>query len=114
RWPDRADCRQECLSQIEAHPKECLVRSILSEWYARKKCIYCRQGFEEIQWAVQKPALLVDGTAVACDLIPAERLLEVLATAKPICFSCHTATEWVKANPDLVTNRTIEKRPDSR
>jgi len=30
RWPERAGCGQECLSQIEASPVECLVRNILT------------------------------------------------------------------------------------
>src|SRR5260370_33536806 len=27
-WPERAGCGQECLSQIQAAPEECLVRDI--------------------------------------------------------------------------------------
>jgi hypothetical protein len=31
RWPERAGCGQQCLSQIEASPGECLVRNILTK-----------------------------------------------------------------------------------
>jgi hypothetical protein len=33
RWPERHDCGQECLSQIEADPEKCLVWNIVSNWY---------------------------------------------------------------------------------
>lgn len=106
RWPERAGCGQECLSQIEGHPENCLVRTILEDWYAAKTCVFCGQPIGSIQWAVQKPALLVEREQTrSCDEIPAERLHEVLATAKPVCFGCHTATRWVREHPDLVVDR---------
>jgi hypothetical protein len=115
RWPERAGCGQGCLSQIEASPESCLVRSILSDWYGNKECAYCHQRFGEIQWSVRKPALLIDGkTSTACDSIPADHLLEVLAAAKPVCFACHTATSWVREHPDLVTDRSTRNLPGSR
>src|SRR4051812_21294683 len=36
RWPERAGCGQECLSQIEASPEGCLVRKLLEKWYEGK------------------------------------------------------------------------------
>ncbi len=115
RWPEHADCGQECLSQIEAGPEGCLVRTILSQWYADKKCVFCGQPFGDIQWSVRKPALLIGGE-VSTDYgsIPAERLPEVLATAKPVCFACHTATAWVREHPDLVTDRSNKESSENR
>jgi hypothetical protein len=31
RWPERENCGQDCLSQIEASPEDCLVRSIVTK-----------------------------------------------------------------------------------
>ncbi len=111
RWPERAGCGQECLSQIEAGPEGCLVRTILSQWYANKVCAFCGQPFGNIQWAVQKPALLTGGQ-VSVDIasIAADKLPEILADAKPVCFACHTATSWVRQHPDLVTDRSSNKQ----
>src|SRR5215472_15828373 len=36
RWPERSDCGQECLHEIEASPEECLIRNILTKWYEGK------------------------------------------------------------------------------
>ena len=40
RWPERADCGQECLQQIELAPEECLVKNFVARWYEGKKCAY--------------------------------------------------------------------------
>ena len=31
RWPERQDCGQECLAQVESAPDGCLVRNILTQ-----------------------------------------------------------------------------------
>ena len=111
RWPERAGCGQQCLSQIEDGPEGCLVRTILSGWYAGKSCIFCNQPFGPIQWSVRKPALLMEGqVSVDIDTIAAEQLPETLAKAKPVCFACHTASTWVREHPGLVTDRSNKKR----
>jgi hypothetical protein len=110
RWPERAGCGQECLSQIEASPGECLVRNILTKWYAGKVCAWCGQPFGEIDWAGSKPALLgADGVSVEWSEIPAERLQETLAAASPVCFACHMANKLVREHPELAVDRARPK-----
>src|SRR5512144_439621 len=41
RWPERQDCGQECLAQIEAAPEDCLARTILAKWYEGATCALC-------------------------------------------------------------------------
>jgi hypothetical protein len=106
RWPERAGCGQECLSQIEAAPQGCLVRNIVGKWYEGKVCASCKLPFHEIQWQVSKPALLLaDKTSVEWNRVPAERLQEVLATAEPLCCSCYLAARIVAERPDLAVER---------
>jgi hypothetical protein len=106
RWPERAGCGQECLSQVAASPEDCLVRGILAKWYAGKVCTSCGQPFGEIQWAVRKPALLsADKVAVDWSQVRAESLHEVLETALPVCFACHLAHTLVRDHPELVVER---------
>src|SRR5689334_8275968 len=38
RWPERQDCGQDCLQQIEADPENCLVWNIVAKWYEGKEC----------------------------------------------------------------------------
>jgi hypothetical protein len=107
RWPERAGCGQECVSQIHEAPEGCLVRNILAEWYRGKSCASCGQHFGEIEWEIRKPALIsADKVSIEWSLVAAERLPETLQTALPVCFACHMANTLVREHPDLVTDRS--------
>src|SRR5215470_11462087 len=58
RWPERHDCGQECLRQIEADPENCLLWNIVSHWYEGKTCVYCHQRFGQLHRLDHAPALL--------------------------------------------------------
>jgi hypothetical protein len=106
RWPERAGCGQQCLSQVEAAPEDCLVRHILAHWYAGKRCVSCGQPFGAISLAGAKPAVLcTDKESVEWSEIPADRLPETLATAAPICFACHMGNVLVRTHPELAVDR---------
>jgi len=107
RWPKRAGCGQECLSQIHASPEGCLVRNTLARWYQGKTCAFCGKPFGEIEWAGQKPALLrADKMSLDWSRVPAEQLTETLETALPVCFACHMANTLVREHPDLAIDRS--------
>ena len=106
RWPERAGCGQQCLTQIAAAPEDCLVRNILVRWYAGRKCSSCGQPIGEISLAGSKPAvLLADKVTVEWGQIPADQLQDTLAGALPVCFACHMANTLVREHPELVVDR---------
>jgi hypothetical protein len=106
RWPERAGCGQECLSQVHESPEGCLVRSILVQWYEGKCCASCQQPFGDISLVGVKPAvLLADKVSLEWSEIPVERLREILASASPICFACHMGNTLVRKHPELVVDR---------
>ena len=108
RWPERAGCGQQCLSQIEASPEDCLVRNILSRWYEGKSCAWCGLPFGEVQWNVRKPALLEEsGVSLEWSAIPAEKLQETLAASLPVCFACHLANTLVREHPEVAIKRPV-------
>jgi hypothetical protein len=41
-WPERQNCGQECLSQIEADPEGCMVWHMVDDWYKGKSCAYAK------------------------------------------------------------------------
>jgi hypothetical protein len=107
RWPERAGCGQECLTQIAASPEDCLVRNILTKWYRGKVCASCGRPFGDIEWSGQKPALLrADRISVEWSQVPADKLSEVMAASLPLCFACHMANTLVREHPELVVDRT--------
>lgn len=113
RWPERQDCGQECVAQIEASPEGCLVRHILSEWYEDRFCYFCRKGFGPIHWGDNQPALMApDRRLFEWNQIPPETLPGVLATHQPVCWNCYVAKTFHDQFPDLVTER--RPRPERR
>jgi hypothetical protein len=106
RWPEREDCGQECLHQIEAAPEDCLVRTILTKWFHSQTCALCGHAFESVEsWGHKTAFLEAGGRTVEWGDLPAERLPEFLATCKPICWNCHVAEAFRRQNPELVTDR---------
>jgi hypothetical protein len=106
RWPEKAGCGQDCLSQVEANPALCMVWNIVHEWYAGKKCVYCGKPFAHIEWHDHRPALRSPAgkTVQWVDLRP-ETLPQVFETHQPVCWDCHIAETFRREHPDLVTDR---------
>src|SRR5690349_25178101 len=50
RWPEKQECAQECLQQIEADPKACLVWTIMNHSPQAKKFAYCHKPSTEVHW----------------------------------------------------------------
>jgi len=106
-WPERQNCGQECLKQIEAAPEDCLVRTLLTRWYSGKTCAICRKPLGEIQWIEHKPALLSpDHITVEWREVAPEHVPEVLQSYLPVCWNCHVAATFRRKFPDLVVDRS--------
>ncbi len=106
RWPEREACGQECLEQIVAAPEDCLVRTIVSNWYRGQTCLYCGKPFGEINWLEHPPALVAsDLKTVEWKDVPAEKLPELFSTHWPVCWNCHIAQTFRREHPDLVVDR---------
>jgi hypothetical protein len=106
RWPERQDCGQECLAQIEIAPHDCLVRSVVDRWYADKNCVYCGKAIGKVDWANHQPALMDHNRAtVQWNEVPPERIPELLARCWPVCWNCHISESFRRAFPSMVIER---------
>jgi hypothetical protein len=106
RWPERQNCGQECLTQIEKQPSDCQVQRMLTNWYQGKFCVYCRRPFTDIHWHDHKPALLSpERELVEWQDIEIEKLPEILESHYAVCWNCLIAESFRKEYPDLVTER---------
>jgi len=111
RWPERQDCGQECLQQIEVDPANCLVWNIVSHWYEGKKCVFCHKTFGELRHLDHAPALLDrDHKTVEWRELRREQLPEVFATYRPVCWNCHVAGTFRRLHPELVVDRAPEPK----
>jgi hypothetical protein len=110
RWPEKRDCGQECLSQVNADPESCLVWSMVAAWYRGKSCAYCQKPFSGIHWHDRHPALLSpERVAKQWNEIPAEKLPEVFQTYLPVCWNCYIAETFRRENADQVLDRGWER-----
>jgi hypothetical protein len=107
RWPEKAGCGQQCLSQVEASPEDCLVRNILAKWFEGKVCAVCGRPVGEIHEIGSEPALLrADKVTVEWKQVPVDQLLDTLAASEAICYACHMASTLVREHPELVVDRS--------
>lgn len=106
RWPLHENCGQECLTQLDVAPAECLVQGVLMRWYDSKSCVYCGKPFEEIHWASHKPALQSpDGKLVEWREVLIHDIETVMRTHLPVCWDCHIAQSFRRDHPELVVYR---------
>jgi hypothetical protein len=107
RWPERQDCGQECLLQVELAPEDCLLRNILVNWYAGKECVFCGRQFGKIHSIDHKPAMLgPDGKMVAWEELAAEKVPEMMTTHSPVCWDCYITQTFCREHPQSVVDRT--------
>lgn len=120
RWPEREDCDQACLCEIEENPVSCLVRERLREWYSDRSCVKCGRSFsnvdsyDHVAWVSydKKPALIdpQDQSIVEWSNVSPTDLLNRLETHEPICWDCTIIETFRRAHPENVTDRDFTFR----
>jgi len=109
RWPERQNCGQECLKQIEIDAQGCLVWNIVSKWYEGKNCVYCHKPISPLHHLDHAPALLAPNfKTIEWNQLRPEQLPEVFATHRPVCWNCHIAQNFRHVHPELVVDREPE------
>src|SRR5208282_315956 len=58
RWPERRDCDQACLCEIEANPEAHQAWTVAAKWFAGKNCAYCGNAIEPVKHLDRMPALV--------------------------------------------------------
>ena len=114
RWPERADCGQECLGQIECAPDGCLVRERLAAWYHGARCVLCGLLIGPLHWYEYRPGLLTpERRAISWEDIRSGDLSASLAADRPICSDCLLAESFREEFPDRVLDdpwHTVDRR----
>jgi len=107
RWPEREDCGQECLLEVELTPEDCLLQNILNRWYEDKHCVLCGRKFAHIQWLDHKPALFdYEGRTIEWNEVAPEQIPEALSSHYPVCWDCHITRTFCLKHPEMVVDRT--------
>lgn len=105
RWPERKDCDQACLTQIDDSPQGTLVTNIVTKWYSARSCAYCGKPVGDIGGAVHPALRSADGSLREWKDIPLEDLTEALSGSVAVCPPCELAEDFRQRFPELVTDR---------
>jgi hypothetical protein len=106
RWPLNENCGQECLTQLDVAPPECLVSGVLMKWYDSRICNYCSKPFEQIHWMDHRPALRSpQGRLVEWRDVPIEDIQTVISSYTPVCWDCYLAQSFRRDHPEMVVYR---------
>jgi hypothetical protein len=101
RWPEQSGCAETCLSQIEAAPVDCRLRTIVRKWYDGRSCSLCHKpivvsGVLEGSCAVMDP----DGRTRDWSDLTDEELARVLTVYEPVCWDCHMDATFQRVSQD--------------
>lgn len=106
RWPLKKECGQECLTELDVAPEQCLVSGVLMRWYRDKNCVYCSKSFSELDWLDHRPVLQSpERKLVSWNEVNVDDLHAVLETHSPVCWNCYIAQSFRLDHPDLVVFR---------
>jgi hypothetical protein len=88
RWPEKGDCGQECLAQIDPSPEN--VNRLLSKWYEGKSCAICERSLFPSDWRRSRLALLNEQHKLfELRHMHLENLQVTLQHMRPLCWNCH-------------------------
>lgn len=101
RWPEKADCGQECLAQLDPSPEN--IDRLLTQSYAGKACAICARSLTPADWRGSRLGVLdQSGKLLELREMTLERLASVLENMRPLCWKCHQEERARRAVP--VTN----------
>jgi len=107
RWPERQDCDQPCVCQIDAHPAETEPKTLAGRFFARKRCALCQQPIEPLHAMTLQPGFMDPLTQKvhAWDEIRPDLLPEAFSSWRPLCTNCTLAESFRQKFPELSTDR---------
>jgi len=106
-WAAGGKGDQGCIS--EAVASESAVRSVMAQWYANRKCVYCAKPITPQSLGHRAALRGPQGTTREWSEVPPARLLASLRTDSPVCWNCHVAETLRRTRPELVTDRPWPK-----
>jgi hypothetical protein len=107
RWPERQDCEQPCVHQIETHPDETSPRTLAAHFFSSERCAVCARPIEPPTSVTLQPGFLDPAShkVQRWDEVPPQDLAEAIATRHALCSNCTLAEIFRQRFPDRVTDR---------
>ncbi len=107
RWPERQDCEQPCVHQIETTPSETSPKTIAAHFFANERCSICTRPIEPPHTMTLQPGFMDPTThkVQSWQEVAPQDLAEAIATRRPLCANCTIAESFRQRYPDRVTDR---------
>jgi hypothetical protein len=107
RWPERADCDQPCVRQIETAPEETSPKVIAAHFFGKERCAICTKPIEPPASLTLQPGFLDPATHKVQSWVevPPQDLPAAIAIQRPLCANCTLAESFRQRYPDRVTDR---------
>ena len=88
RWPEKTDCGQECLAQIDPSPEN--IERTLAKWYEGKMCAICNRALTPGDWQRSRLAMLNEQHKLfELRQLRLEEIALRLDQMRPLCWTCH-------------------------
>jgi hypothetical protein len=88
RWPEKGDCGQECLAQIDPSPEN--LERLLQKWYQGKTCAICERPLSQADWRRSRLALLNEKQKLfELRHMHLDEIPSALDQMAPLCWNCH-------------------------
>ena len=98
RWPEKGDCGQECLAQVDPTPEN--VDRLLTKWNEGKACGICGRLLTPADWRRGRLAMLNEKqTLFELRQMELSELPSVLDQMRPLCWNCHQEERARQAQP---------------
>jgi hypothetical protein len=107
RWPERQDCDQPCVQQIETAPSETSPKTIAAHFFAKEHCAICSRPIDAPNSMTLQPGFMDPAThrVQSWDEVTPQDLPAAIATRRPLCANCTLAETFRQRFPDRVTDR---------
>ncbi len=98
RWPEKADCGQECLAQVDPSPEN--LERLLQKWYVGKNCALCNRALSPADWRRGRLALLNEKEKLfELRHMHLDEIPSALDRMAPLCWNCHQEERARQATP---------------
>ncbi len=108
RWPEKGDCGQECLAQVNPSPEN--IERLLQKWYHGKTCAICDHALTPADWRRSRLALLNEHQKLfELRHMHLDELPSVLDQMAPLCWNCHQEERVRQAESPRLLKRDRRK-----
>jgi hypothetical protein len=101
RWPEKGDCGQECLAQVNPSPEN--LERLLQKWYQGKTCAICDRTLTPADWRRSRLALLNEKQKLfELRHMHLDEIPSALDKMAPLCWNCHQEERVRQAEPPRI------------